>query len=123
MSIIKKHDISLGKNGEVRILQENSYSTVIDEIEKLYENHIKIGTVEGYDKSKFKIFPTWEVTKEVSEISEEVFLGLINENYQCTGFNGSNGFINHCSVVTCYECILASENTKADIIKWMEETK
>lgn len=106
-------------------LWPDDYLIVAKEIEKLYENHIKTGTIESYDKSKFRIFTTWKETKEVSEISDEVFLGFLDENKSCNGFHMYNGFIGSFPlgcVIKCEVCSVNHTKTKADIIKWMEET-
>jgi hypothetical protein len=127
------------------------FLSVAEKIEKLYESHIKTGIVNSlpgakaaidagvqlvkdhgiakpYDKSKFRLFPTWKETKEVSEISEEEFLGFYDGDTGCSGFNSGYGFEiprkGKCNE-QCRECVLDcyAENTKADIIKWMEETR
>jgi len=110
----------LKKNLEVEYWDtKQSINAVAEEIEKLYENHIKTGIVEGYDKSKFEIFPTWKETKEVSEISEEVFLSMYVENCACSGYPFT--FSKFCMNNECEKCHFFIDNSKADIIKWMEE--
>jgi hypothetical protein len=111
---------------------ESEYDVVIEEIEKLYEPEIIQKTTivkpkfesKPYDKSKFRIFETWEETKRVSEISEEEFLGFLKMDSMCRGINTKNGF-RYCDIRCSIECVDCTLNpyktkTKADILKWMD---
>jgi hypothetical protein len=108
------------KDKIIEILYKNCMMSTKDrervakEIEKLYEPKEES---RPYNKSKFKIFPTWRETKEVNKITKEDFMDLINHHEH---------FCDHaiCSTLSvCESCALSDLVTKADIIKWMEETR
>lgn len=81
---------------------------------------IELNTPKPYDKSKFKIYPTWKETREKSEISEEEFLEFVTSREICSGFILRHGFnADICNFKSCKHCPISCAKSLADIKKWM----